>query len=169
MTNVAIDPTRIRERAHALWLARGCAPSSAEQDWFEAERAIVAEEAARRGSPADVAVLEPAVAPPPATPARNVARPRIAPSAAVPPTAALSPSAHGDLRREARGERAKLAAPAPARPASERAKPPRTGVQRSSDTRAARAESELPPRAATAARAGKGSKAAPGSRAKRPG
>lgn len=116
MTDVAIDPMRIRERAHALWLTRGCAGGSAEQDWLEAERAIVAEDSARRSPSVVVAApARPAVAAPPASRARSVARPRISPSAAVPPTAALSPIAHADLRREPRGEKAKMASPAPAR------------------------------------------------------
>jgi len=162
MIDVAIDPARIRDRAHALWLLRGCAGGSAERDWLEAERAIVAEEAARLRSPADVAappVAAPPVAAPPVTRARGAARPRISPSAAVPPTAALSPSA--------RSGKAKVSTPVLARPASELTKPARAGGGRSSDTRAARPEREVPPRGTTTARARKGSKAAPGTRAKR--
>jgi hypothetical protein len=89
MTDVAIDPARIRDRAHALWLERGCAAGCAERDWLDAERALIAEEAARRGSPAAVAMREPpVVAAAPANRALNGARPRLSTSAAVPPAAA---------------------------------------------------------------------------------
>lgn len=170
MTDVAIDPMRIRERAHALWLTRGCAGGSADQDWFEAERAIAAEDSARGSSPAALPPSEgPAVAAPPSTRARSVARPRISPSAAVPPTAALSPSGHGDHRREARGEKGAMAAPAPARTARQRAKPSSAGVKRSSDAGSARPEDGAPSRVTAAARAQKGTKAASSSRAKRSG
>ena len=156
MMDVAIDPARIRDRAHALWLLRGCAGGSAERDWLEAERAIVAEEAARLCSPASIA---PPVASPPVVRARSVARPRISPSAAVPPTAAVSPSAHSG--------KAKMGTPSLARPASELTNPARSGGGRSSDMRAARSEREVPARGTTTERAKKGSKAAPGSRSKR--
>ena len=160
MMDVAIDPARIRDRAHALWLLRGCAGGSAERDWLEAERAIVAEEAARLRSPASIAEpAPPPVASPPVVRARSVARPRISPSAAVPPTAAVSPSAHSG--------KAKMGTPSLARPASELTKPARSGGGRSSDMRAARSEREVPARGTTTGRAQKGSKAAPGSRSKR--
>jgi len=89
MIDVAIDPARIRDRAHALWLLRGCAGGSAERDWLEAERAIVAEEAARLRSPADVAA-PPVAAPPVAAPAPPLpAPPR--PAVAVAPAPAPAP------------------------------------------------------------------------------
>ena len=45
---------KIRERAHQIWLDRGCPQDSAESDWFEAERQLMEEtgELGQRATPA---------------------------------------------------------------------------------------------------------------------
>jgi hypothetical protein len=45
MNRISIDPSRIRERAHARWLARGCPQGADDQDWLEAERELQREAA----------------------------------------------------------------------------------------------------------------------------
>jgi hypothetical protein len=162
MTDVTIDPMRIRDRAYTLWLARGGSSGSAERDWLEAERAIVAEEGARHSQRADIVAdtspsipptaAKPADNPPPASKARSAARRPIAPSAAIPPTA-VPPSA--------RTAKPTMAAPPLEGQVSEPTKPPRSSGRRSSSARAARRESEAPPRSTTAPRAQKATKAAP--------
>lgn len=41
MPNTIPSQDRIRERAYALYEARGCEPGQDEEDWFRAEREIV--------------------------------------------------------------------------------------------------------------------------------
>ena len=90
MTDIAIDPARIRERAHALWLARGCAAGSAERDWLDAEHAILAEEAAGRRPLVAVALPE---LPAASSPGARAVPARAVPARAVPPQSAQR-SAH---------------------------------------------------------------------------
>lgn len=45
MNRIAIDPSRIRERAHLRWVARGCPQDAGDQDWLEAERELQREAA----------------------------------------------------------------------------------------------------------------------------
>jgi Protein of unknown function (DUF2934) len=60
MNPVAIDPHRIRDLAYTRWQARGCPQGSAEQDWLDAEQAILREHSSR--APATVAPSPRAVA-----------------------------------------------------------------------------------------------------------
>jgi hypothetical protein len=63
----SIEPSAIHQRAYACWQDRGCPVGSPDQDWFEAEQALLHEQQKLEAAslkPAPVLVAAPVVSPP---------------------------------------------------------------------------------------------------------